>query len=72
MVNFSKYEYDDKKNIVTVWLTENVRDYEYKAFDVLFISKDEQPIDDVDKVEKFKEQVDNEIEYINKSSIEKK
>lgn len=72
VVNFSKYEYDDKKNIVTVWLTENIRDYEYKAFDVLFVSEDEQPIDDVDKVEKFKERVDNEIEEINKSSIEKR
>ena len=70
VVNFSKYEYDDKKNIVTVWLTENIRDEEYKAFDVLFVSKDEQPIDDVDKVEKFKEAIDNEIEEIN-SSIEK-
>lgn len=72
VVNFSKYEYDDKKNIVTVWLTENLRDYEYKAFDVLFISKDEQPIDNVDKVEKFKEAIDNEIEEINKTSIEKR
>lgn len=75
VVNFSKYEYDDKKNIVTVWLTENVRDEEYKAFDVLFISKDdskdEQPIDE-DKVEKFKEQVDKELTVINESSIEKR
>ena len=72
VVNFSKYEYDDKKNIVTVWLTENIRDEEYKAFDVLFISEDEQPIDEADKVEKFKEVIDNEIEAINKSSIEKR
>lgn len=72
VVNFSKYEYDDKKNIVTVWLTENIRDYEYKAFDVLFVSEDEQPIDDVDKVEKFKEQVDKELTVINESSIEKR
>lgn len=68
VVNFSKYEYDDKKNIVTVWLTENINDEEYKAFDVLFVSKDEQPIDDVDKVEKFKEAIDNEIEEINSST----
>ena len=72
VVNFSKYEYDDKKNIVTVWLTENIRDEEYKAFDVLFYSKDEQLIDDVDKVEKFKEQVDKELTVINESSIEKR
>lgn len=72
VVNFSKYEYDDKKNIVTVWLTENIHDEEYKAFDVLFFSKDEQPIDDADKVEKFKEVIDNEIEEINKTSIEKR
>ena len=71
VVNFSKCEYDDKKNIVTVWLTENIRDEEYKAFDVLFVSKDEQPIDDVDKVEKFKEQVDKELTAINESSTEK-
>lgn len=71
VVNFSKYEYDEKKNIVTVWLTENILDEEYKAFDVLFVSKDEQPIDDEDKVEKFKEAIDNEIEEIN-SSIEKR
>ena len=71
VVNFSKYEYDDKKNIVSVWLTENILDEEYKAFDVLFVSKDEQPIDDADKVEKFKEAIDNEIEEIN-SSIEKR
>ena len=70
VVNFSKYEYDEKKNIVSVWLTENILDEEYKAFDVLFVSKDEQPIDDADKVEKFKEAIDNEIEEIN-SSIEK-
>lgn len=70
VVNFSKYEYDDKKNIVTVWLTENILDEEYKAFDVLFFSKDEQPIDDVDKVEKFKEVIDNQIEEINRTSIE--
>ena len=68
VVDFSKYEYDDKKNIVTVWLTENINDEEYKAFDVLFVSKDEQPIDDVDKVEKFKEAIDNEIEEINSST----
>ena len=68
VVNFSRYEYDDKKNIVTVWLTENILDEEYKAFDVLFISKDEQPIDDVDKVEKFKEAIDNQIEEINSST----
>ena len=72
VVNFSKYEYDDKKNIVTVWLTENILDEEYKAFDVLFFSKDEQPIDDEDKVEKFKEVIDNKIEEINKTSIEKR
>ena len=72
VVNFSKYDYDEKKNIVTVWLTENILDEEYKAFDVLFISEDEQPIDDVDKVEKFKEAIDNQIEEINKSSIEKR
>lgn len=71
VVNFSKYEYDEKKNIVSVWLTENINDEEYKAFDVLFVSKDEQPIDDADKVEKFKEVIDNEIEEIN-SSIEKR
>ena len=72
VVNFSKYEYNDKKNIVTVWLTENIYDEEYKAFDVLFVSEDEQPIDDADKVEKFKEVIDNEIEEINKTSIEKR
>ena len=44
------------------------QDEEYKAFDVLFVSKDEQPIDDVDKVEKFKEAIDNEIEEINSST----
>ena len=71
VVNFSKYDYDEKKNIVTVWLTENILDEEYKAFDVLFISEDEQPIDEADKVEKFKEAIDNEIEEIN-SSIEKR
>ena len=71
-MNFSKYEYDEKKNIVSVWLTENILDEEYKAFDVLFVSKDEQPLDDVDKVEKFKEAIGNEIQEINKSSIEKK
>lgn len=59
VVNFSRYEYDDKRNIVTVWLTENINDEEYKAFDVLFFPKDEQPIDDTDKVEKFKEVIDN-------------
>ena len=68
VVDFSKYEYDDKKNIVTVWLTENINDEEYKAFDVLFVSKDEQPIDDVDKVEKFKEAIDNEIQEISSST----
>lgn len=72
VVDFSKYEYDDKRNIVTVWLTENIFDEEYKAFDVLFFSKDEQPIDDEDKVEKFKEAIDNEIQEINKTSIEKR
>ncbi|MBO5827444.1 MAG: hypothetical protein J6R59_03135 [Paludibacteraceae bacterium] len=71
VVNFSKYEHDEKKNIVTVWLTENILDEEYKAFDVLFISEDEQLIDEVDKVEKFKEAIDSEIEEIN-SSIEKR
>ena len=71
VVNFSRYEYDDKKNIVTVWLTENICDEEYKAFDVLFFSKDEQPIDEADKVEKFKEAIDNQIEEINRTSIEK-
>ena len=71
-MNFSKYEYDDKKNIVTVWLTENICDEEYKAFDVLFISEDEQPIDEADKVEKFKEAIDNQIEEINRTSIEKR
>ena len=72
VVNFSKYEYDEKKNIVTVWLTENIHDEEYKAFDILFVSEDEQPIDDADKVEKFKEAIDNKIEEINKTSIEKR
>ena len=71
VVNFSRYEYDDKKNIVTVWLTKNICDEEYKAFDVLFFSKDEQPIDEADKVEKFKEAIDNQIEEINRTSIEK-
>ena len=70
VVNFSRYEYDDKRNIVTVWLTENINDEEYKAFDVLFISEDEQPIDEADKVEKFKEVIDNQIEEINRTSIE--
>ena len=68
VVDFSKYEYDDKRNIVTVWLTENIFDEEYKAFDVLFFSKDEQPIDDEDKVEKFKEAIDNEIQEISSST----
>ena len=68
VVDFSKYEYDDKRNIVTVWLTENIFDEEYKAFDVLFFSKDEQPIDDEEKVEKFKEAIDNEIQEISSST----
>ena len=43
-----------------------------KHLTFFFYSKDEQLIDDVDKVEKFKEQVDKELTVINESSIEKR
>lgn len=63
VINFSHFTYDEYAKTITIWLTENINDEVYKAFEVHFEEYDEnEPIEGEDIAEKMIRGVSEELD----------
>lgn len=63
VINFSHFTYDEYAKTITIWLTENINDKVYKAFEVHFEEYDEnEPTDIEDITEKMIRGVSEELD----------
>lgn len=63
MINFSHFTYDEYAKTITIWLTENINDEVYKAFEVHFEEYDEnEPTDIEDITEKMIRGISEELD----------
>ena len=63
VINFSRFTCDEDTKTITIWLTENINDEVYKAFEVHFEEYVEnEPIDSEDIAEKMIRGVSKELD----------
>ena len=64
-MNFSRFECDEESKTVTIWLTDDIKDEVYKAFEIRFEEYDvNEPIDGEDIAEKMVRGVSEELDKI--------
>ena len=62
VLTFSRFSSDESTKTITLWLTENINDEEYKAYEICFGEGDTDTNDMEDIAEKFTEGVSNELD----------